>query len=369
MPKIRKVHRKKKFRANVNRKRLRNKLRKLPTIECKEIKEAWSEKSSIATNLTQMGLAYDPNKVLQIPNIKKHMLQSVTQNKIDGTEESDGLTTRKKNRKVVPRKAHVAKILEEEANWPRARLFRLPNNEVQFATYMMDKYGDDYEAMARDHRNYYQLTSCQIRRKIEKFKSIPEQYAKYLVEKGEIVLDDPTPLKEIKPQDILVEPVKSTSKSKKSRRKKQANLLEAAREDENNDEVDFTTVQTLNDDDEVLNSKEVQSNGEKKLKLFSDDENIPDESDGEVTDDDGNCSDSDENTDMDEGGDEGDMIVNITRNKSKSKSHASNSLLTKMSTKNISKDKTKKITGQLKTQLISRKTSMKKQKSKKFKLK
>lgn len=47
------------------------------------------------------------------------------------------------------------------------------------------------------------MTWRQIRAKINTFKNIPEQYAEYLVEKGEIVLDDPTPLEETKKRIAL----------------------------------------------------------------------------------------------------------------------------------------------------------------------
>ena len=42
-----------------------------------------------------------------------------------------------------------------------------------------------FQAMARDHRNYYQDTPKQIRRKILTFKGIPEQYNAYLASKKE----------------------------------------------------------------------------------------------------------------------------------------------------------------------------------------
>ena len=43
------------------------------------------------------------------------------------------------------------------------------------------------QAMAKDYKNYYQDTPKQIRKKIMKFKSIPEQYKAYIEakEKGE----------------------------------------------------------------------------------------------------------------------------------------------------------------------------------------
>lgn len=85
-----------------------------------------------------MGIAYDANQALKIPNIKKEMLKAVE-------DETDEESNQENVETVKPKKVQVVQKLEEEAKWPRARMFRLPNNEVQFATYMMDKYGDDYE--------------------------------------------------------------------------------------------------------------------------------------------------------------------------------------------------------------------------------
>ena len=48
---------------------------------------------------------------------------------------------------------------------------------------MMEKHGEKYEAMARDHKNYYQLTPSQIRKQITLFKKMSGPYQKYLKEK------------------------------------------------------------------------------------------------------------------------------------------------------------------------------------------
>ncbi|XP_046659454.1 nucleolar protein 16-like [Homalodisca vitripennis] len=86
----------------------------------------------------------------------------------------------------APEKLHVVTELEEDARAPRERRFALPNSQVQWVTYLMDKYGEDYEAMARDKKNYYQETWQQIRRKIKLFKGVPEQYNQYLASKEKL---------------------------------------------------------------------------------------------------------------------------------------------------------------------------------------
>ncbi|XP_043490581.1 nucleolar protein 16 [Polistes fuscatus] len=182
MTKIRKVKRKKKYRVNVNRKRLRNKLQKLPTIECKNIKEEWEISKSTRSNLKEMGLVYDPNEILQIPNVKQDLLKEVKEKFMENGMEIDS-EDENVDIKRTPPKIHVAQALEKDANAPRERMFRLPNGQVQFITYLLDKYGEDYKAMARDKKNYYQLTWRQIRAKIKTFKGIPEQYNEYLSKK------------------------------------------------------------------------------------------------------------------------------------------------------------------------------------------
>ena len=48
---------------------------------------------------------------------------------------------------------------------------------------MLEKYTDDYKKMARDHKNYYQDTPAQIKRRINIFKTMKTQYEKYMTEK------------------------------------------------------------------------------------------------------------------------------------------------------------------------------------------
>lgn len=137
-----------------------------------------------------MGLAYDANASIKIPSTKSEMLKKAKRLASGALVNSDSDGPAKK--KGTAKKIQVALALEADANEPRERMFRLPNGQVQFLTSMIDKYGEDYQSMARDKKNHYQLTWRQLRAKINTFKGIPEQYAEYLVNKGEIVLDDDT---------------------------------------------------------------------------------------------------------------------------------------------------------------------------------
>lgn len=123
-----------------------------------------------------MGLAYDVNKLLGIPKLKEKLkshIQSTTQWKLEKLEEPE-----------KPSKSFVIEELEKEAKAPKERLFRLPKGQVEWITYLMDKYGFDFKAMAKDKRNHYQETWKQIRAKIKRFIGIPEQYAEYLEKRG-----------------------------------------------------------------------------------------------------------------------------------------------------------------------------------------
>ncbi|XP_018569503.1 nucleolar protein 16 [Anoplophora glabripennis] len=175
MTKLRKQRRRKVYRHNINRKRLRNKIYSVGNIGCKEVKNAWESSKSVETNLTEMGLSYNPNKTIKIPNSKKEFKASLLSNKNDWNETVVEEQPSKE-------KLQVVEVLEADAKAPRERRFQLPKGQVEWITYLMKKYGKDYKAMARDIKNYNQETWKQIRQKIKRFKRIPQQYSKYLEE-------------------------------------------------------------------------------------------------------------------------------------------------------------------------------------------
>ncbi|XP_069140973.1 uncharacterized protein [Argopecten irradians] len=140
----------------------------------KQIKNAWDSTRSVKENMQQMGLATDPNKTLKIPKTKDSFVTSIPGSSKKTAEKQE----------VTPVKQHVALELEAEANIPQKRRLRLSEPETRYCIYMMEKYGEDYKAMARDLKNYYQDTPKQIKNKIKAFKSVPEQYGEYLKQKG-----------------------------------------------------------------------------------------------------------------------------------------------------------------------------------------
>ncbi|CAG9761522.1 unnamed protein product [Ceutorhynchus assimilis] len=174
MTKLRKQRRKKVFRHNVNRKRVRNKIFNQGNIGCQKVKNEWDQKKSVQGNLEEMGLSYDPNLTIAIPKRKKQLKEAL------GAVDDDS----QKEDPQEPKKKFVAQALEADAKAPREKRFRLPKGQVEWITYLMKKYGNDYRGMARDSKNYYQETWKQLRQKIRSFKKIPEQYERYLKENG-----------------------------------------------------------------------------------------------------------------------------------------------------------------------------------------
>ncbi|KAL4231635.1 Nucleolar protein 16 [Mactra antiquata] len=164
----------KNYNYDINRRKLWAKRKKMPTIECTEIAEAWDRRKSVLKNLTDMGLSYDPNKTLCIKKTKEFLGPKFKEDEMEVEEEAR------------PSKEHVIKALEVEASKPAAKTNKLSEPDVQYCTYMIDKYGDDYKAMSRDPKNYYQDTPKQIKKKIYMFKNNTEQYEAYLQSKSEM---------------------------------------------------------------------------------------------------------------------------------------------------------------------------------------
>lgn len=183
--KVKKQHRKKKYLHKLNRKRMNKKQKKTGGIECKIVKEAWNDHKTAHRNLKDMGLVSDPNKAIKIPSFKEEQLKKAKQMvNPDQSEEEVVQAVR------TPCRKDIAEKLEQEANAPRERKFMLPRGQVQFISHLLDTYGHDYKAMAKDKKNYYQETWKQLRAKIRTFMGIPKQYGEYLKQRGLLEKED-----------------------------------------------------------------------------------------------------------------------------------------------------------------------------------
>uniref|UniRef100_UPI00358EF704 nucleolar protein 16-like n=1 Tax=Myxine glutinosa TaxID=7769 RepID=UPI00358EF704 len=65
-----------------------------------------------------------------------------------------------------PKKAHIVKALTEEASRRADPSLTLSREIIMFVQHMVATHGENYKAMSRDDKNYYQETPRQIRRKI-----------------------------------------------------------------------------------------------------------------------------------------------------------------------------------------------------------
>lgn len=113
------------------------------------------------------------------------MFKLLSQKLIRKARGDDGKPNSKAAKKKKTKATKAVEELEEEAaSAPRHQRFRFPAEDVRWMVDMMDRHGDDFGAMARDPKNAFQLTPKQIRQRIVKFMSIPEQWAKHAKDRG-----------------------------------------------------------------------------------------------------------------------------------------------------------------------------------------
>ncbi|XP_066501854.1 nucleolar protein 16 [Hoplias malabaricus] len=149
------------FNYNTNRKKLKKKMimKTRPRIECAQIRQAWDDRKSAKQNLQDMGLSFDAKGVLPIS--KKSNNEPVNQ--------------------PVLVKPYVIREMEAEASLPKKDTTTCSNDITEFVQYMIREHSEDYKAMARDEKNYYQETPKQIRRKVELYKRChPKEYEAFI---------------------------------------------------------------------------------------------------------------------------------------------------------------------------------------------
>lgn len=97
-----------------------------------------------------MGLAYDANEVVEIPNVKHEMLEEARRI----VREDESLSDHKAE-DVAPIKNHVMEKLEAETKEPRERLFKLPKEQAKFLAYLIKRYDEDYKVRYFLLKNHY----------------------------------------------------------------------------------------------------------------------------------------------------------------------------------------------------------------------
>lgn len=153
-----------------------------------EIKKALDFRKTLTENINEMGLVFDVNKSMGMPNSKaervkftKKMVNAFVEE--DQSETSDIEEESAESISTKFPKHHVVEGLEKDSKEYRESKFRLPKGQVKFISYLIDKYGLNYKQMAKDIKNYDQETWRQLRAKCRKFMSITDHFSKYLAER------------------------------------------------------------------------------------------------------------------------------------------------------------------------------------------
>ncbi|KAK2118474.1 Nucleolar protein 16 [Saguinus oedipus] len=147
-----------------------------------------------------MGLAVDPNKavplrkrknlVLPIPSLRRFPSFRPPHSQNAQLTVIKGLLTTlvkvmevdiEERPKELVRKPYVLNDLEAEASLPEKKGNTLSRDLIDYVRYMVENHGEDYKAMARDEKNYYQDTPKQIRNKINVYKRFyPAEWQDFL---------------------------------------------------------------------------------------------------------------------------------------------------------------------------------------------
>uniref|UniRef100_A0A672QVJ1 Nucleolar protein 16 n=1 Tax=Sinocyclocheilus grahami TaxID=75366 RepID=A0A672QVJ1_SINGR len=152
MGKTKKSRNRSKFNYNKDKKKLKTKIRRKekPHIECPQIRNAWDEHKTVKQNLQDMGLSLGTKGMLPIKNKKAST-----------------------NLESLP--------MEVEASLRGEDRTTCSTDMTEYVQYMVKEHNEDYKAMARDEKNYYQDTPKQIKRKVELYKRChPKEYAAFI---------------------------------------------------------------------------------------------------------------------------------------------------------------------------------------------
>ncbi|XP_055035980.1 nucleolar protein 16 [Misgurnus anguillicaudatus] len=166
MGKLKKSRNRNTFNYNTNKKKLKKQFQRKykPKIECAQIRKAWDDQKTPKQNLQDMGLLIGKKGILPIKN-KQHNIE----------EEDEPMEAN------VPLKPYVIKEMEAEASQRGNSRATCSTDMIEYVQHMVREHNENYKAMARDEKNYYQDTPKQIKRKVEFYKRChPEEYAAFI---------------------------------------------------------------------------------------------------------------------------------------------------------------------------------------------
>uniref|UniRef100_A0A3P9PBP6 Nucleolar protein 16 n=1 Tax=Poecilia reticulata TaxID=8081 RepID=A0A3P9PBP6_POERE len=146
MPKTKQSKRRKRFDYNTDRKKLKKKFLKKtnPRIEHAQIRNAWDNNKSMARNLQEMGLSFDPNRTLPI---KKQTLVG-------------GDTDDRRPAHIVT-KPYILTKLQEEASLQEKDSKTLSSDLIEYVQHMIREHKDNYKMFLNRRSCSFQMDSHQ----------------------------------------------------------------------------------------------------------------------------------------------------------------------------------------------------------------
>eukprot|EP00057_Strongylocentrotus_purpuratus_P005546 XP_003731214.2 PREDICTED: nucleolar protein 16 [Strongylocentrotus purpuratus] len=170
MAKTKAARQRKKYKYSANRRKMWKKQKRLPNIE-------WASKStSSLSTFSTLNSSAPQTEAISLKLCK--LLERLAPVSLDDSMDFDDKLARPKG------KQQVIKELEAMADMPTKKREKISEPMMMYCAHMMDKYGTDFKAMARDIKNYYQDTPKQIKKKIALFKTCKVQYQEYLAQKA-----------------------------------------------------------------------------------------------------------------------------------------------------------------------------------------
>ena len=153
------TQRKKRVNSTSTGRKLKKKSKIKVNIDSKAIRKTWDKSKTLKQNFKNLGLMYNVNNI------------------VPGNESISNSEAMEVDKQPVN---SVIKEMEEEASHEVKKEKHIAPGEAKFLSELIQDYGDNYEGMKRDKRNYYQHTAKQLRRKCMKFLNSSQDFSKYV---------------------------------------------------------------------------------------------------------------------------------------------------------------------------------------------